>query len=89
MAWYHCCSVGGLLVSPADPELFIAQALSLVRSAFPTAKIYVFGAGGTVTFPAVFAFGADLGDSIGWRQAAGYGLDFFASKKSASCEMEH
>lgn len=62
------------------PELFIARALAIARSAFPKSKIHVFGAGGTRTFPAVFALGADSGDSIGWRQAAGYGSIFLPMK---------
>jgi queuine/archaeosine tRNA-ribosyltransferase len=62
------------------PEVFIADALTLVRETYPSSKIHVFGAGGTRTFPAVVAFGADSGDSIGWRQAAGYGSIFLPMK---------
>jgi queuine/archaeosine tRNA-ribosyltransferase len=62
------------------PELFIARAIAIVRSVFPASKIHVFGAGGTRTLPAVFALGADSGDSIGWRQAAGYGSIFLPLK---------
>jgi len=63
-----------------SPEIFIARALALLRTAFPRSKIHVFGAGGTRTFPTVFALGADSGDSIGWRQAAGYGSIFLPMK---------
>jgi len=59
-----------------SPEGFIALSLSKMRKAFPHAMIHTFGAGGTQTFPAVFAFGADSADSIGWRQAAGFGSIF-------------
>ena len=38
------------------PEVFIAQAIRLIRDAFPSSKLHVFGAGGPRTFPAVFAF---------------------------------
>ena len=62
------------------PECFIATALTLIRETLPHSRIHVFGAGGTRTFPAVFAFGADSGDSIGWRQAAGYGSVFLPLK---------
>jgi queuine/archaeosine tRNA-ribosyltransferase len=61
-------------------EVFIAKALRKVRAAFPKARIHAFGAGGTVTFPAVFSFGADSADSIGWRQAAGFGSVFLPLK---------
>lgn len=64
----------------STPEKFIASALAFVRSVFPTSKIHVFGAGGTRTFPAVCALEADSGDSIGWRQAAGFGSIFFPMK---------
>lgn len=63
-----------------SPEIFIARALSLLRAAFPASKIHAFGAGGTRTFPAVFALGADSADSIGWRQAAGFGSIFLPMK---------
>jgi len=43
-------------------------------------RIHAFGAGGPRTFPAVFALGADSGDSIGWRQAAGFGSVFLPLK---------
>lgn len=57
-------------------EVFIAGALKKIREAFPSAAIHAFGAGGTQTFPALFALGADSADSIGWRQAAGFGSIF-------------
>jgi queuine/archaeosine tRNA-ribosyltransferase len=63
-------------ISHVTPEAFIALSLEMIRAAFPNAKIHAFGAGGTRTFPAVFAFGADSADSIGWRQAAGFGSIF-------------
>ena len=63
-----------------SPECFIARAVTLVRASFPQSRIHVFGAGGTRTLPAVFALGAHLGDSIGWRQAAGYGSIFLPMK---------
>jgi queuine/archaeosine tRNA-ribosyltransferase len=62
------------------PEIFISRALKIIRNAFPSAKIHAFGAGGTRTFPAVFALGADSADSIGWRQAAGFGSIFLPLK---------
>lgn len=62
------------------PEVFIARSLALIRQAFPLSNVHAFGAGGTRTFPAIFSFGADSGDSIGWRQAAGYGSIFLPLK---------
>src|SRR6266851_59825 len=67
-------------ISALGPEVFIARALARIRGRFPQATIHVFGAGGTRTFPAVFALGADSADSIGWRQAAGFGSIFLALK---------
>jgi queuine/archaeosine tRNA-ribosyltransferase len=63
-------------ISRISPEGFIALSLAKIRSAFPRSKIHAFGAGGPLTFPAVFALGADSADSIGWRQAAGFGSIF-------------
>ena len=60
-------------IAAMTPERFIGQTLSIVRRVFPSSIIHVFGAGGTRTFPALFALGADSGDSIGWRQMAGFG----------------
>ena len=67
-------------ISEMGAEVFIAKALSLIRKAFPSSNIHVFGAGGTRTFPAVFSLGADSADSIGWRQAAGFGSIFLPLK---------
>lgn len=67
-------------ISAAGAEVFIGRALAMIRRAFPTVKIHAFGAGGTRTFPAVFALGADSGNSIGWRQAAGFGSIFLPLK---------
>lgn len=64
----------------AGPEAFIAKALALIRREFDGALIHVFGAGGTRSFPAVFACGADSADSIGWRHAAGFGSIFLPLK---------
>jgi queuine/archaeosine tRNA-ribosyltransferase len=63
-------------VSSMTAEVFMGAALSLIRQTFPDSMLHVFGAGGTRTFPAVYALGADPGDSIGWRQAAGFGSIF-------------
>lgn len=67
-------------ISLCGPEVFIAQALTIVRKEFPYSILHVFGAGGTRTFPAVYAFGADSSDSIGWRQVAGFGSIFLPLK---------
>jgi queuine/archaeosine tRNA-ribosyltransferase len=67
-------------ISKMGAELFIATALTMMRQAFPQTKIHAFGAGGTRTFPAAVYFGADSGDSIGWRQAAGFGSIFLPLK---------
>jgi len=67
-------------IAETGPELFIARALRIIRAAFPVTRIHAFGAGGTRTFPAVFALGADSGDSIAWRLAAGFGSIFLPFK---------
>ena len=67
-------------ISLIGAEAFIARALEVIRDSNPHSKIHAFGAGGTRTFPALFAFGADSADSIGWRQAAGFGSIFLPLK---------
>lgn len=67
-------------LSRMGPEVFIGEAIAAIRRSFPAARIHAFGAGGTMTFPAVYALGADSGDSIGWRQAAGFGSIFLPLK---------
>ncbi len=62
------------------PEDFIAMSLGATRERFQHSKIHVFGAGGTRTFPAMVALGADSADSIGWRHAAGFGSVFLPLK---------
>jgi queuine/archaeosine tRNA-ribosyltransferase len=66
--------------SYGGPEIFIGGALSIIRREYPSASVHVFGTGGTRTFPAIYAFGADSADSIGWRQAAGFGSIFLPLK---------
>lgn len=63
-----------------SPESFIAMCLRATRRRFPYSRIHVFGAGGTRTFPAMVALGADSADSIGWRHAAGFGSVFLPLK---------
>jgi tRNA-guanine family transglycosylase len=77
-------------ISKMTPEVFIGQALYLIRERFPKSIIHVFGAGGTRTFPAVYALGADSGDSIGWRQAAGFGSIFlpYQSQRAIKWDLE-
>jgi queuine/archaeosine tRNA-ribosyltransferase len=77
-------------ISRMTPEVFIGHALHLIRQQFPKAIIHVFGAGGTRTFPAVYALGADSGDSIGWRQAAGFGSIFlpYQSQRAIKWDLD-
>ena len=67
-------------IASRGAETFIGGSVRAIRSAFPAAKIHAFGAGGTRTFPALYAFGANSADSIGWRQAAGFGSIFLPLK---------
>lgn len=67
-------------ISTTGPEVFIARAIANIRAAFPRSMIHAFGAGGARTFAAIVALGADSADSIGWRQAAGFGSVFLPLK---------
>jgi tRNA-guanine family transglycosylase len=55
------------------PQAHVADAIHCVRRHFPRAKIHLFGVGSLHTVLGVIAAGADSVDSIGWRQAAGFG----------------
>jgi queuine/archaeosine tRNA-ribosyltransferase len=51
----------------------VAARIRCVRDYFPKSRIHVFGAGSLHTVLALIACGAHSVDSIGWRQAAGFG----------------
>jgi tRNA-guanine family transglycosylase len=55
------------------PQARIAYSVRTVRSCFPNSILHVFGVGSIQTMLALFGLGAQSADSIGWRQAAGYG----------------
>jgi len=76
-------------ISRIGAETFIARSIASIRTAFPDAKIHIFGAGGTRTFPAIFALGADSADSIGWRQAAGFGSIFLPLKSQRAVKWNN
>ena len=59
-------------------ETFLADAISICRTEFPSSHIHVFGAGSTTTAVALFSLGAHSVDSLGWRRAAGFGTIFLA-----------
>jgi queuine/archaeosine tRNA-ribosyltransferase len=59
-----------------SPQATICQAIVAVRRHFPKSKIHIFGVGSLHTALGVIAAGANSVDSIGWRQAAGYGSVF-------------
>lgn len=59
--------------SPETPQSIVTTAIRCVRSYFPRARIHVFGVGSVHTVLGVMAAGAHSVDSIGWRQAAGFG----------------
>jgi queuine/archaeosine tRNA-ribosyltransferase len=56
-----------------DRGNWISDALNIVRQAFPTALVHVFGIGSATTAIGVLALGADSVDSLSWRRAANYG----------------
>jgi tRNA-guanine family transglycosylase len=55
------------------PQAKIAMTLQIVRAHFPTSVLHVFGVGSMQTMLALFSLDAQSADSIGWRQAAGFG----------------
>jgi tRNA-guanine family transglycosylase len=55
------------------PQAKIATTLQIVRAHFPKSILHVFGVGSIQTMLALFSLGAQSADSIGWRQAAGFG----------------
>jgi queuine/archaeosine tRNA-ribosyltransferase len=57
---------------------FVADAIALCRSEFPSSRLHVFGVGAPTTAIALLALGADSVDSLAWRRAAGYGTIFLA-----------
>jgi queuine/archaeosine tRNA-ribosyltransferase len=67
-------SCGNILKpTPSTPQQQIADAIRCVRAYFPGSRIHIFGVGSLHTVLGVIAAGADSVDSIGWRQAAGFG----------------
>jgi queuine/archaeosine tRNA-ribosyltransferase len=59
--------------SPDAPHGEIANAIRCVRGYFPKSKVHLFGVGSLHTVLGVVALGVKSVDSIGWRQAAGFG----------------
>jgi 7-cyano-7-deazaguanine tRNA-ribosyltransferase len=59
-------------------DTFLADAISICRTEFPSSHVHVFGAGSTTTAVALFSLGADSVDSLAWRRAAGFGTIFLA-----------
>lgn len=57
----------------STPQARIARLIRTVRSYFPNSILHVFGVGSIQTMLALFSIGAQSADSIGWRQAAGFG----------------
>jgi tRNA-guanine family transglycosylase len=59
--------------SRETPQTQIAGAVELARAFFPGSILHAFGVGSIQTMLALFALGVQSADSIGWRQAAGFG----------------
>jgi tRNA-guanine family transglycosylase len=66
--------------SANSPQSVIASTIHIVRSYFPAALLHVFGVGSIQTMLALFGLGAQSADSIGWRQAAGFGSIYIPGK---------
>jgi tRNA-guanine family transglycosylase len=52
---------------------WMSDVLDIVRQAFPSALVHVFGIGSATTAIGVLALGADSVDSFSWRRVANYG----------------
>lgn len=63
-----------------SPHLTVTNAVRCVRRYFPRSKIHLFGVGSLHTVLGVIAAGAHSVDSIGWRQAAGFGSVFIPGR---------
>jgi queuine/archaeosine tRNA-ribosyltransferase len=66
--------------SADSPHRTIANSIECVRTYFPKSKIHLFGVGSLHTVLGVIAAGANSVDSIGWRQAAGFGSVFIPGR---------
>ena len=58
---------------PHTPQKRIANSVRCVQAHFPRSRIHLFGVGSLHTVLGVIALGARSVNSIGWRQAAGFG----------------
>jgi queuine/archaeosine tRNA-ribosyltransferase len=63
-----------------SPHRIVAEAVRCVQSFFPRSDIHLFGVGSLHTVLAAIAIGAHSVDSIGWRQAAGFGSVFIPGR---------
>jgi queuine/archaeosine tRNA-ribosyltransferase len=82
--WPSIIGIGGLvptlqkcgsvrMAGPHTPQKRIADSVRCVQAHFPHSRIHLFGVGSLHTVLGVIALGARSVDSIGWRQAAGFG----------------
>lgn len=62
------------------PQRRIVDSVACVRAHFPQASLHLFGVGSVNTVLGAFAAGIDSVDSIGWRQAAGFGSVFIPGR---------
>ena len=58
---------------PTTPQRRVKLAIRVAKQHFPESRIHLFGVGSVHTALGVMALGASSIDSIGWRQAAGFG----------------
>lgn len=58
---------------PQTPQRRIAMAVRIAREYFPESQLHLFGVGSLHTVLGCVALGVGSVDSIGWRQAAGFG----------------
>ena len=68
----------------ASGHSFVADAITICRTEFPSSHLHVFGAGATTTAIALLVLGAHSVDSLSWRRAAGYGTIFLSGSAERS-----
>lgn len=66
--------------SESSPQRRIGLAVEVARQHFSNSRIHIFGVGSIHTVLGCVALGASSIDSIGWRQAAGFGSVYVPSR---------
>jgi tRNA-guanine family transglycosylase len=65
---------------PNTPQRWLAASVAFTRAHFPQAQLHLFGIGSIHNALGAVAIGVDSIDSIGWRQAAGFGYVYIPGR---------